>query len=554
MPGPADLDDPDDRAQVAREGRERLGDRLLVADVGEDVAPDRQPAARCGGNVEAGLVHQAEQAERSQGHGLAARVGTGHDQGGVAVAQPDVDRDDAAGEARVTGREQRHLGPIDGLGTHRAHLGRQGRLGGPQVEARQRVRGCRGGPWHWPRRTPTARRGSGRPPRRSATCASRQALPSSTTTSGSMNSVCAAPGRVVDDALDPRPGLGLDRDHVAPVAQGDDRLLEGAPELRPDERVEATAQAVVGDPDGGPEATRAAARRCRAAPRPDRSCGSASSAAPAAGGDPGRGRAAAAGARRRASWRGARSHRACRRSRGTGLARGARHAPPARPPARCRAHRRCRPRAAPRAGRASGRSRRAPGPRCTGSLDGSSASASRRDGGNEVASASRARTPGNSSRTIDRSSIGDAQRVPAGPETDGCPARLRRHGMRSSTAPRHSRSRSAAWRRIAAARARRRPGRVRGAAGMPGRTGPCRSSDVSSPNAAATRPGPLARRMIGDAREPRGVGGGPLRRRRPAVCARRERSGRRASARSLRAARRHGRAARPANRRARSPR
>ena len=39
------LDDPDDRAQVAREGRQRLGDRLLVADVGEDVAPDRQPAA-----------------------------------------------------------------------------------------------------------------------------------------------------------------------------------------------------------------------------------------------------------------------------------------------------------------------------------------------------------------------------------------------------------------------------------------------------------------------------------------------------------------------------
>ena len=42
---PGRLDDPDDRAQVAREGRQRLGDRLLVADVGEDVAEDRQPAA-----------------------------------------------------------------------------------------------------------------------------------------------------------------------------------------------------------------------------------------------------------------------------------------------------------------------------------------------------------------------------------------------------------------------------------------------------------------------------------------------------------------------------
>ena len=45
-PGPGRLDDPDDRAQVPGEGRERLRDRLLVADVGEDVAPDREPAAR----------------------------------------------------------------------------------------------------------------------------------------------------------------------------------------------------------------------------------------------------------------------------------------------------------------------------------------------------------------------------------------------------------------------------------------------------------------------------------------------------------------------------
>ena len=43
---PGRLDDPDDRAQVAGERRQRLGDRLLVADVGEDVAPDRQAAAR----------------------------------------------------------------------------------------------------------------------------------------------------------------------------------------------------------------------------------------------------------------------------------------------------------------------------------------------------------------------------------------------------------------------------------------------------------------------------------------------------------------------------
>ena len=59
VPGPGVLDDPDDRAQVARERRQRLGDRLLVADVREHVAQHRQLRAGRGRDVEAGLVHQA---------------------------------------------------------------------------------------------------------------------------------------------------------------------------------------------------------------------------------------------------------------------------------------------------------------------------------------------------------------------------------------------------------------------------------------------------------------------------------------------------------------
>ena len=110
----------------------------------------------------------------------------------------------------------------------------------------------------------------------------------------------AAARRVVDDALDLAPRLGPDRDDVAAVAQRDDRLLERAAELRADERVEAPAQAVVGDPHGRPQRTRAAATRCRAARRPGRSCAPACCAAPAAGGGGGRGRGAAAGAPPRA--------------------------------------------------------------------------------------------------------------------------------------------------------------------------------------------------------------------------------------------------------------
>ena len=98
------LDDPDDRAEVTREGRERLGDRLLVADIGEEVAPDREPAARLGRHVQTGLVHQAEQAERPQGDRLATGVRAGDHERGIAVAQSDVDRDHPSGQPGVTGR------------------------------------------------------------------------------------------------------------------------------------------------------------------------------------------------------------------------------------------------------------------------------------------------------------------------------------------------------------------------------------------------------------------------------------------------------------------
>ena len=57
----------------------------------------------------------------------------------------------------------------------------------------------------------------------------------------------------MDDALDPRSSLGLDGHHVAAVAERDDRLLERAPELRADQRVEAPPKPVVRDADGRPQ-------------------------------------------------------------------------------------------------------------------------------------------------------------------------------------------------------------------------------------------------------------------------------------------------------------
>ena len=94
----------------------------------------------------------------------------------------------------------------------------------------------------------------------SATCASRQALPSSTATSGSMNSVWPLPDASWTMPLTRAPGLGLDRDDVAAVAERDDRLLERAAELRADERVEPAPQPVVGDADRGPQPAEARRR------------------------------------------------------------------------------------------------------------------------------------------------------------------------------------------------------------------------------------------------------------------------------------------------------
>ena len=97
----------------------------------------RLPAA--GRDVQPGLVHEAEQAERPQRDGLAAGVRAGDDERRVAVAEADVDRDDAAGQARMARRQQDDLGPLGRLGPDAVHLRGQLRLGGPEVEPGERV-------------------------------------------------------------------------------------------------------------------------------------------------------------------------------------------------------------------------------------------------------------------------------------------------------------------------------------------------------------------------------------------------------------------------------
>ena len=138
-PGPGRLDDPGDGAEMTRERRERLGDRLLVADVGEDVAQDRQAAARLGRHVEAGLVHERQQPEGPQRDGLAAGVRARDDERRVAVADPDVDRDDPSRQAGMAGAEEGDLGPVRRLGPDPVELRGELGLRGPEVETGQRI-------------------------------------------------------------------------------------------------------------------------------------------------------------------------------------------------------------------------------------------------------------------------------------------------------------------------------------------------------------------------------------------------------------------------------
>ena len=86
----------DDVAQMGREGGERLGDRLLVADVGEDLRDDRHSTSWSGGDLQAACGHHREQTDGLEGDRLTAGVRAGDDKDGDVAAEPNVDSDDTS--------------------------------------------------------------------------------------------------------------------------------------------------------------------------------------------------------------------------------------------------------------------------------------------------------------------------------------------------------------------------------------------------------------------------------------------------------------------------
>ncbi len=128
----------EDRHQPAHVGRERgqaLGDRLVVADVGEHPVEHRQAGPR-GRHPQAALVQHRQQPERLQRHGLAAGVRAGDHQRPDALERQ-VDRHGRRRvEQRMAGGAQVDLGRrLDAAPVPRP---RQGRPGEREVEGRQR--------------------------------------------------------------------------------------------------------------------------------------------------------------------------------------------------------------------------------------------------------------------------------------------------------------------------------------------------------------------------------------------------------------------------------
>ena len=125
------------------EGAQALLDALLVADVGEDVLIDRQLGAILGGNVHARLRHQAEQPHRLERDRLAASVRTGNDDHPRLAVEPEVERNDLAGQQRVARLAQSQR-PVVG-DPWNACAGQAGiaRLGQMQVNLRKQLDGQR---------------------------------------------------------------------------------------------------------------------------------------------------------------------------------------------------------------------------------------------------------------------------------------------------------------------------------------------------------------------------------------------------------------------------
>jgi len=111
------LEDPRQLGDMPGEGRKRLLNGLLIADVSKNIPKDADPRTGLGGNLQPGLRHQRHQPNGLQGDGLAAGVGTGKHHREDTAVEFEVDWDDFPGiQQGVAGSAQLNDAAGVGLG------------------------------------------------------------------------------------------------------------------------------------------------------------------------------------------------------------------------------------------------------------------------------------------------------------------------------------------------------------------------------------------------------------------------------------------------------
>ena len=129
-----------DVGHMGGEGGQALFDALLVAYVCQHPVEHPDGAAAVGGDVQAALGHQAQQADGFQGHGLAAGVGAGDHQGVELLAQLHGDgHGPGLVQQGVPGTAQCHAAPAADLRTAGVELIAQLCPGEDHVQVHQNV-------------------------------------------------------------------------------------------------------------------------------------------------------------------------------------------------------------------------------------------------------------------------------------------------------------------------------------------------------------------------------------------------------------------------------
>ena len=108
------------------ECRERLLDRLLVADIGKNTVEDRHEASVVRRDVKAALGHEGKKSQRLERDGFAAGVGAGNNERVKIGAEADGDRYDGFSRDKRMARPLEFNFPIRAnLGLRRVHRKRQ---------------------------------------------------------------------------------------------------------------------------------------------------------------------------------------------------------------------------------------------------------------------------------------------------------------------------------------------------------------------------------------------------------------------------------------------